>query len=714
MQRLINVSKNFALFILFLSTFLFAFSDRIVLPVWLQVAGRLHPLILHLPIGIIVLTGILVLLRSQFEAEQFKKLITYSLLITALTASITVLFGLLLSLNGDYTADSLQQHKISGLIIGWLSYFALVLYQSSFDLKMLKHSIILGLFLLLIFVGHTGAVLTHGENFVFEPLQDSEPVPDNENTPLYELAIMPVLEKKCFACHNESKAKGKLIMASVDKFKRGGENGLAFISGNPDSSRMIQYIHLPLEHDDHMPPDGKAQLTQFEISLLEAWIKSGADFTKKLAEFSLTDTLVSLANRAIESKSPSVEAEYNFKSASASVLEKLNTPFRTVVPLHIKSPALKADFFVSEYFKVEALKELNQINEQLVGLNLSKMPVVDDDLKLLADFKNLETLNLNFTNLTGAGISNLAKCENLISISLVGTKVTSESLKPLLTLPNLNTLYLWNTRISDTEKNKLQQAYPKINFLNTQFKDESMVALSIPNLVNEGVVNTDDKIELKHTMPGVTIRYTTDGTKPDSVNAKIYEQPFSINETVKLKAIACKTGWYCSPIFESSIYLKGTKPEHVKLLTSPHQKYPGSGAISLTDGTKGVIEEFKSPDWLGYTDTDFEAVFDYGSKAPTLSKVVVSYGDHMSQYIFPPVEIQVWGGSQNNFKLLATQKIPVAKAYNLPLVNFVTVSWERAVYNTYKVIVKPNSKLPEWHGGKGQKGWVFVDEVLFY
>ncbi len=149
-------------------------------------------------------------------------------------------------------------------------------------------------------------------------------------------------------------------------------------------------------------------------------------------------------------------------------------------------------------------------------------------------------------------------------------------------------------------------------------------------------------------------------------------------------------------------------------MTSPHQKYPGSGAISLTDGTKGVIEEFKSPDWLGYTDTDFEAVFDYGSKPPTLSKVVVSYGDHMSQYIFPPVEIQVWGGNQNNFKLLATQKIPVAKAYNLPLVNFVTVSWERAVYNTYKVIVKPNSKLPEWHGGKGQKGWVFVDEVLFY
>jgi uncharacterized membrane protein len=714
MQRLIDISKSLTLFFLFLTTFLFAFADRIILPVWLQVAGKLHPLILHLPIGIIVLTGLLVLLRSQFESEQFKKLITYSLLITALTAAVTVFFGLLLSLDGGYSPDSLQQHKVSGLLIGWLSYLALIFYQSSFEQKALKHGVIAMLFALLIFVGHTGAELTHGENFVFAPLQNSKPDIDIENAPLYQLAVMPILEKKCFTCHNESKTKGKLLMTVADKFKKGGESGLAFIAGNPDSSRMIQYIHLPVEHDHHMPPVGKSQLTEFEISLLEAWIKSGADFTKKLAEFSLPDTFVNLANQAIKLKLQPEKVEYNFESVSAATLENLNTPFRTIFPVYAKSPALEVNFFVSEHFKIEALKELNEINKQIVTLNLSKMPVTDDDLKLLSGFENLEVLNLNFTKLTGLGIANLKSCINLKSISLAGTKVTSESLLPLLTLQNLNSIYIWNTSITDTQKNDLEKGYPKIDFFFTQFKDESLIALSKPNLVNEGIIQKEDKIEIKHNMPGVTIRYTIDGTQPDSVNSIIYQQPIAIKETVKLKAIACKAGWYCSPILESSLYLKGVKPEQVKLLTSPHKKYPGTGAISLTDGIKGYIEEFKSPDWLGFIDSDFETLFDYGKNPPAFNKVVVSYGDNMGQSIFPPSEIQVWGSNQNSFKLLATQKLQEPKGYNPTNVSFIAASWEKSTYNTYKIVVKPNGKLPQWHGAKGQKGWFFVDEVFFY
>jgi uncharacterized membrane protein/Leucine-rich repeat (LRR) protein len=714
MKRLIDISKSITLFFLFLTTFLFAFADRIVLPVWLQVAGKLHPLILHLPIGITVLILILVLLRSQFESEQFKKLITYSLLITTLTSSITVFFGLLLSLDGEYGFDALQRHKVSGLIIGWLSYVALIFYQSSFKKKALKHGIISVFFVLLIFVGHTGAELTHGENFVLSPLQAAEPTLNSENASGYQLAVMPILEKKCFSCHNESKTKGKLLMTVADKFKKGGESGLAFIAGNPDSSRMIQYIHLPLKDDDHMPPAGKTQLTEFEITLLEAWIKSGADFTKKLAEFSLPDTFVTLANQAIKSKLQPEKVEYNFESVSTATLKNLNTPFRTIFPVYAKSPALEVNFFVSDYFKIEALKELTEINKQIVTVNLSKMPVTDDDLKVFSDFENLEVLNLNFTKLTGPGIANLKSCKNLKSVSLAGTKITSESLLPLLTIPSLNSVYIWNTSITDTQKTDLEKKYPKVNFLLNQFKDESMIALSRPNLINEGILEKEDKIELKHNMLGVTIRYTIDGTQPDSVTGLIYKQPIAINESIKLKAIACKSGWYCSPLFESSVYLAGVKPEQVKLLKSTHKKYPGTGAISLTDGVKGYIEEFKSPDWLGFIDTDFEASFDFGKNATALNKVVVSYGDYMSQGIFPPTELQIWGGTQGNFKLLATQKLPAPKAYNPLNVSFITASWQKSIYNTYKVIVKPNGKVPEWHGARGQKGWLFVDEVLFY
>ncbi|MBX2894529.1 MAG: chitobiase/beta-hexosaminidase C-terminal domain-containing protein [Cyclobacteriaceae bacterium] len=708
----IGFLKSLTLFILFLTTFLFAFESRIELPVWLQVTGRLHPLLLHVPIGIIVLAVLLLLLRAQFKSKQFVLLLTYLLLFITLSAAFTALFGLLLAIGGDYGANNLEQHKVSGLILAWLSYIVLWFYQSSSEIVTLKHAGIVLLLGVVVFVGHTGAGITHGENFIWEPLQKSQPELDPQSVSLYQLAVMPVLDKKCFSCHNEKKSKGKLIMTVAAKFKQGGESGAAFIPGNPDSSRMIQFIHLPPKHDDHMPPYGKPQLTQPEIQLLKAWIKSGADFDKKISEYKPNDTLVLLAS---QNTSFNVAPAYTFKAASADVIEKLNTPFRTVFPLHMNSPALKAEFFVKEYFEIKALEELRQIEDQLVSLSLSKMPVTDTDLKLLSGFSNLEILNLNSTTIDGSGLEKLASCKNLKSISLSGTKVTSETLKSILTLPQLKTVYIWNTAIDTSGKAELEKTYPHITFVHNLFTDESTLALSKPILVNEGILKATDKIELKHTMPEVTIRYTLDGTQPDSISGLLYEEPITIVETVKLKAIACKPGWFCSPLFEASIYQEGYKPLQAELLAPADKQYRGEGATSLTDGRKGFVDIFKEPAWLGFRDNNFEAGFDFGAKPPGLTKVVLSYGDNLGAYIFPPTEIQVWGGnSKDNLKLLMTQKFSEPKGYRTPHMSFVTINWETSNYTYYKIIAKPISKLPLWHGGKGQKGWFFVDEVFFY
>lgn len=711
-QQPIGFLKSLTLFILLLTSFIFVFESRVELPVWLQFIGRLHPLLLHVPIGIIVITVVLLLLRAQFKSKHFSLLITYLLLFIALSAAITAMFGLLLGISGDYGANTLQQHKISGIILAWLSYLVLWFYQSPSEIIALKHTGIVILFFLVVVVGHTGATLTHGENFIWEPFQTSQPQLDPETVSLYQLAVMPVLEKKCFSCHNEKKAKGKLIMAVAAKFKQGGESGAAFIPGNPDSSRMIQFIHLPPKHDDHMPPDGKPQLTQPEIKLLKAWIKSGADFDKKISNYNPNDTLVLLAR---QNTSFNVAPAYTFKAASAEVIEKLNTPFRTVLPLHLHSPALKADFFVKEYFEIKALEELKQIEEQLVSLSLSKMPVTDADLKLLTRFSNLEILNLNATAIDGSGLENLTSCKNLKSISLSDTKVKTESLKSILTLPKLKTVYIWNTAIDAAGNTELKKNYPHITFVHNLFTDESTLALSKPILVNEGILKATDKIELKHSMPGVTIRYTLDGTQPDSISGMIYEEPITIVETVRLKAIACKSGWYCSPIFESSIYQEGYKPLQTELLAPADNQYRGEGAASLTDGRKGFADIFKEPAWLGFRNNNFDAGFDFGKNPPDLNKVVLSYGDNLGAYIFPPTEIQVWGGpSKEKLKLLITQKFSEPKDYRSPNMSFVAVNWETANHAYYRIIAKPIPKLPLWHSGKGQKGWFFVDEVFFY
>jgi uncharacterized membrane protein len=717
MKKFYAISVNIILVIQVLLVLYFFFDERVKLPALLQAAGRLHPLVLHLPIGFLVFLVVLVFLKNQFKKKAFERVVLLCLLLTSFSASFSALMGLFLALQNDYGEEIITRHKISGLILSLLCYALLLLYSKIKDHKVVYNLTLTITSAALLYTGHTGSMITHGENFVLEPLmsKDIETL-SAETSSLYKLSVEPLLNKKCFSCHNESKAKGKLIMTSVEKFAQGGENGPVWVAGNPDSSRLIQFIHLPLEHDNHMPPDGKPQLTEFEISLLAAWVKAGADFDKKLNEYDPADTLVILSEPILKGKGQTdAKANFTFKPAAPELIEKLNTPFRTVFPLHVNSPALQVDFFVKEFFQLSALEELKEINDQIVVLNLSKMPVTDSDLKLLSSFKNLEILNLNFTNINGSGLEYLKSCTQLKSVSLSGTKVSKNSLTSMLTIPFLQKLYIWNTSIDETERVDLEKEFPKVTFVHSLFKDESMLALSKPIMINEGVLKNGEALQLKHSMPEVIIRYTIDGTKPDSVSGILYKEPIALIETVKLQAIACKQGWFCSKLFESVVFVEGKKALQAELLSPPDKQYLGEGAASLLDGRKGFADNFREPSWLGYRDNVFAAGFDFGSNPLFLKKLVLSYGDNLGSYIFPPTEVEVWGGKSNgDLRLLKTEKVEQPSGYRPQHTGAIAITINESKYNYYKVVAKPVSKLPPWHGGKGQKGWFFVDEVFFY
>jgi uncharacterized membrane protein len=717
MQRIVRISVNLIFFIQVLLLFLLFFEDRIQLPGWLQVAGRMHPMVLHLPIGILILLFVFMLMRNTFQKKQFRKIMLVCLVLASLSASVTALFGFFLSIGGDYGIDTLQQHKISGVALSIFTFFILVWYHNVRKSELVFYGSVVCSILLLVLTGHTGSVLTHGENFVLAPVtSNKEKALDVNHASLYQLAVMPVLENKCFSCHNESKSKGKLIMTSIDKFKRGGEHGKAFKEGNPDSSRMMKYIQLPLDHDDHMPPDGKPQLSIFEISLLEAWVKAGADFEKKMIDFHDGDTLKLLAMKAINAIIKKKEVkQYTFKAASEEVIKKMNTPFRTVFPIYQNSPALQADFFVKESFQLNSLEELREVKDQLVVLNLSKMPVTDADLNIISQFKNLEKINLNFTSVKGDGLASLKSLTKLQSLSVSGTVVTKDALKPVLSLPALNEVFIWNTPITETEKADLEKAFPEIVFIHTLFNDPSKLALSKPILINEGILKRGELLQLKHTMPGVAIRYTLDVSKPDSVSSALYEKPIVVNETVKLKALACKEGWYCSDLLEITCYVEGFNPAQVTLLKPADKQYPGEGAATLTNGLKGFTDVLKEPSWLGFRENAFEAGFDFGSKPPPIKKIVLSYADNLGGYIFPPTDVEVWAGANaKEIKLIKAIKVEQPTAYRSQSMEALGISLDTSGYSYYKVVAKPVNKLPLWHGGKGQKGWFFIDEIFFY
>lgn len=727
MQR---IFLNVIFFLQALVLFLFIFEDRLSLPTWLQVAGRLHPAVLHLPIGAFGVCAVLLFMESQFKKKAFSRITLAVLLFTSLTSSITALLGIFLANQGDYDLGALSQHRYGGIALSFLCYFLLVTFVYARKAKPMYYGLVIITAGTMIFAGHTGSILTHGENFVFAPLKnsDSDGAGSTETAAFgsaqaaFQTVIYPILEKKCTSCHNRTKAKGKFVMTSMSEFMNGGKHGKAWVAGKPNESRMIQYIHLPLSDDNHMPPDGKPQLSQQEKKLLEFWIAAGADVEKALADLPAADSFKIVGSAALaipdsyrDKSAISEEKAYLFSSASEETIQKLNTPFRTVFPLSQESPALQADFFIKESFKSTALEELMDVEDQLVVLNLSKMPVTDDDLKVIGKFRHLEKLNLNFSKVSGSGLSFLRGLNELESISLAGTSIKAESLAPVLSISSLKELFIWNTKVTEEERAKLAQLHPDVSLVTTQFKDDEVLRLGKPLRVNEGIIKKGDSVVLNHSMPGVTIRYTLDGVKPDSLTSPAYDQPIRITSTSTVKAIACKPGWYCSEVFEATCFVEGLKPTGAELLTKPDKSYPGEGKKSLVDGKKGFIDSFKEPAWLGYQNDPFAAGFDFGPNPPTLHSIVISYGTNVGSHIVPPEMVEVWAGrNSKEVNLIQSMKIAQPVAYDPPQIVALTIPIKASHYKYYKVIAKPVKKLPAWHSGKGKKGWVFVDEVFFY
>ena len=214
--------------------FLLLFENLLVLPHWLQAFGRMHPMMLHFPIVIIILSMVLEFFRfrPQYSNQELYQSFTSNLLlIGALSSAITVIMGLFLSKEGGYTGSTLQWHKWTGASIAFIT--SLIYWARSqpwYKSPVAKSSAVLTS-LCLIFAGHFGATITHGDNFVLGPVSSGEQrlVPIDQAV-VFDNLVMPVFQKKCISCHNEDKVKGNLILTD--------RNMLAAIKKNV---RRLQY-----------------------------------------------------------------------------------------------------------------------------------------------------------------------------------------------------------------------------------------------------------------------------------------------------------------------------------------------------------------------------------------------------------------------------------------------------------------------------------------
>ncbi|TDQ17529.1 putative membrane protein [Algoriphagus boseongensis] len=449
--------------------------------------GRFHSLIVHLPIGFLIL-GAAFFLLSYFKKYNFLiKALPIILTLGAISALFSVIIGFLLAEEGGYPEQTLFWHRWMGIAVALGSFGALY-----FVGKVLRHEspetnsihlqkekkrigLILGSLVLLISVtGHLGGTLTHGENYLVEYAPEflknlitngegensKSPMPsDPDSTLVFQHILIPAITQKCASCHNESEKKGGLDLSSFEAMQLGGDNGSVFEKGSPHLSELFTRVTLDPSSRKYMPPKGDP-LSFSEITLLSFWIENGMPLDLSVTSDEIPENIKLLIQEA-----------YQVSTQKKPYYEKVKVdPVTEEVLNSIRENGFKVEAISEENNLLEVVAKgkltqenitsLQAIQGQITWLDLGESGIEDSWLSSFDQFSNLTRLVLDNNSITDKAMIPLGKLEHLESINLYNTSVGDSGLKILLTPKSLKRIYLWNTKVSQEVVDSLIKEHP--------------------------------------------------------------------------------------------------------------------------------------------------------------------------------------------------------------------------------------------------------------
>jgi uncharacterized membrane protein len=495
--------------------------------------GHFHPLLVHLPIGILIL-GILIAFAGQRQKWQhLTTFLPFILLWGAISAIFACVTGYILALNGEYKAELLDRHQWSGIVLAIVTTIA---YLNQRFGKLDNKYVLLANWLfiggLLVVVGHYGGSMTHGVGYMTEGVfekkekkkdmalpidtvqnqqvtsilngistlpasvstnqsatQTTTPNPKTaiigqatmpQNTPpenpifVYKDLIQPILEQRCYSCHGENKSKGDLRLDSPEYILKGGETGKVLVAGNVEKSLLYAYCVLPLEDDLHMPPDGKPQLTAQQVQLLKWWVEHGASFDKTVQELNGGKNLpIAKVNTVTPSVFQPVQSSKTAVAVNNDVknsIIKVGIDEKPSVPKQDMEPIL--------------LKQSIEPVSSAVLKNLTEKKIIvssygENSNYVMANFINVKNYSTNL-------IDDLQNVKNqLLRLRLSNQPVTDADVVKIAQFKNITRLNLEKTNITDASLATIAQMpnLEQLNIYGTNVTEKGLERLAnCPNL----------------------------------------------------------------------------------------------------------------------------------------------------------------------------------------------------------------------------------------
>mgnify|MGYP006283249345 CR=1 FL=1 len=439
--------------------------------------GRLHPVVLHLPIGALFTIVVAELWLWRAFAHREQKLLLVFYLFAFLTALLSIATGLILHEEDAYGGATLDWHEKLGIATGVAT--LLVCLPAYFAARgsgqggavrpwmRVRRSGLLLTVVLITVTGHFGGELTHGKGFLTEygPAflkEETKPAPVTieVDTTVFDAAIYPIIENYCVYCHDDEVTKGKLRMDSPEAMLAGGSSGALLVAGDVESSLMLQRIHLPMEDEEHMPPKEKRQPGEAEIAALAWWIENGASFEMKLSDPGVPESIHALLPEAEQGATVAApKGELDLQ-----VVGELRDQLLAVQRIQQGENRLWINFnAIATTAGDDFLKQLQPIANFVVWLDLSRSQITDASMPVIASMENLEELKLSACAITDEGLGQLTGLTELKELNLTQTSVGDPSLPAILQMKSLEAVHLFGTEWTPEGLELLRRIRPDLS-----------------------------------------------------------------------------------------------------------------------------------------------------------------------------------------------------------------------------------------------------------
>jgi len=409
---------------------------------WLQFLGRFHPLLVHLPIGLIVLLPLLEFAGTR--RQSLREAAGFVLQISLATCVLAIIFGLLLAYGSGEIGTTVTRHMRGGIVLAIELLLCLAVRRSWLTAQpRLYFTLLTAVLISLAWTAHHGGSLTHGSDYLtrYMPLTlkrfvAPSAVSSHPNS-FFARHVYTVLDTKCVTCHGTNKEQGGLRLDSYESLMAGGKDGIVIAPRNPDGSLLLKKVTLPPNDPHFMPAEGRPPLTPDEIVRIRAWVLQGAspDATSIPGIFIAED----------QDEAPPPVGDYSALMGEIRRMQQSQGAKLVPVSANPSDGLILRTIDVASNFDDAQLAQFQRFAPFIVEAELGRTAVTDAGIETVRQFKNLRALHLEGTAVTGRTLAELSSLSQLTYLNLSGTKVTSDALSPLKSMPNLRHLFLFNT-----------------------------------------------------------------------------------------------------------------------------------------------------------------------------------------------------------------------------------------------------------------------------